>query len=186
MVRQLYRLGLPERRNQGNRYLKSPFPPAKQVCRPGDGLHYNFFRYCEPEAGRFVNPDPIGVDGCDNLYWFVPNVQIWVDFLGLAKGAANPVVKATIEVGKRVHKNYYFTLGGGYDFESSFRTKSGKLYRFDAIDYKNCIVRELKPDTKSGRCKGNKQLNNYVRVLNSEGPDSCKGKWKGILDLYKP
>ena len=34
--------------------------------------------------------------------------------------------------------------------------------------------------------QGNKQLNNYVRVLNSEGTNSCKGKWKGILDLYKP
>ena len=163
-----------------------PFRLQNQYCDRETGLHYNFFRYYEPDAGRFVNQDPIGLYGGENLYWFAPNVQIWVDFLGLAKGAANPVVKAAIEVGKRAHKNYSLTLGGGYDFESSFRTKSGKLYRFDAIDYKNCIVRELKPDTKSGRCKGNKQLNNYVRVLNSEGPDSCKGKWKGILDLYKP
>ena len=163
-----------------------PFRLQNQYADRETGLHYNFFRYYEPDAGRFVNQDPIGLYGGENLYWFAPNVQIWVDFLGLAKGAANPVVKAAIEVGKRAHKNYSLTLGGGYDFESSFRTKSGKLYRFDAIDYKNCIVRELKPDTKSGRCKGNKQLNNYVRVLNSEGPDSCKGKWKGILDLYKP
>ena len=163
-----------------------PFRLQNQYADRETGLHYNFFRYYEPDAGRFVNQDPIGLEGGENLYWFAPNVQIWVDFLGLAKGAANPVVKAAIEVGKRAHKNYSLTLGGGYDFESSFRTKSGKLYRFDAIDYKNCIVRELKPDTKSGRCKGNKQLNNYVRILNSEGPNSCKGKWKGILDLYKP
>ena len=163
-----------------------PFRLQNQYADRETGLHYNFFRYYEPDAGRFVNQDPIGLMGGENLYWFAPNVQIWVDFLGLAKGAANPVVKAAIEVGKRAHKNYSLTLGGGYNFESSFRTKSGKLYRFDAIDYKNCLVRELKPDTKSGRCKGNKQLNNYVRILNSEGPDSCKGKWKGILDLYKP
>ena len=32
-----------------------------------------------------MNQDPIGLDGCDNLYWFAPNVQGWVDFLGLAK-----------------------------------------------------------------------------------------------------
>ena len=163
-----------------------PFRLQNQYADRETGLHYNFFRYYEPDAGRFVNQDPIGLMGGENLYWFAPNVQIWVDFLGLAKGAANPVVKAAIEVGKRAHKNYSLTLGGGYNFESSFRTKSGKLYRFDAIDYKNCLVRELKPDTKSGRCKGNKQLNNYVRILNSEVPDSCKGKWKGILDLYKP
>ena len=27
------------------------------------GLHYNFFRYYEPDAGRFVNQDPIGLEG---------------------------------------------------------------------------------------------------------------------------
>ncbi|WP_329605521.1 RHS repeat-associated core domain-containing protein [Streptococcus sp. GS001] len=32
------------------------------------GLHYNFFRYYEPNAGRFVNQDPIGLEGGDNIY----------------------------------------------------------------------------------------------------------------------
>ncbi|WP_410087923.1 RHS repeat-associated core domain-containing protein [Veillonella sp.] len=26
-------------------------------------MHYNFYRYYEPEAGRFVNQDPIGLLG---------------------------------------------------------------------------------------------------------------------------
>ena len=42
-------------------------------------------RYYEPEAGWFVNQDPIGLWGGENLYWFGPNAQVWVDFLGLAK-----------------------------------------------------------------------------------------------------
>ena len=41
-------------------------------------------RYYEPEAGRFVNQDPIGLDGGDNFYWFIPSVQAWLDPLGLA------------------------------------------------------------------------------------------------------
>ena len=41
-------------------------------------------RYYEPKAGRFVNQDPIGLDGGDNFYWFTPSVQAWVDPLGLA------------------------------------------------------------------------------------------------------
>ena len=49
------------------------------------GLHYNFFRYYEPEVGRFVNQDPIGLWGGENLYWFGPNAQVWMDFLNLAK-----------------------------------------------------------------------------------------------------
>ena len=48
------------------------------------GLHYNFFRYYEPDAGG-VNQDPIGLDGGDNLYLFAFNSQIWVDALGLPK-----------------------------------------------------------------------------------------------------
>ena len=40
--------------------------------------------YCDSEAGRFMNPDPIGLDGCDNLYWFASNAQIWIDYWGLA------------------------------------------------------------------------------------------------------
>ncbi|MGT2804046.1 RHS repeat-associated core domain-containing protein [Streptococcus infantis] len=45
-------------------------------------MHYNFFRYYEPDAGRFVNQDPIGLEGGFNVYQFAPNAQDWVDPLG--------------------------------------------------------------------------------------------------------
>ena len=48
------------------------------------GLHYNFFRYYEPDAGG-VNQNLIGLDGGDSLYLFAFNSQIWVDTLGLPK-----------------------------------------------------------------------------------------------------
>ena len=47
------------------------------------GLHYNFFRYYKPEVVRFVNQDPIELKSGENLYWFAPNVQRWIDPLGL-------------------------------------------------------------------------------------------------------
>ena len=40
-------------------------------------------RTLHADAGRFVNQDPIGLEGGDNLYWFAPNVKKWVDPLGL-------------------------------------------------------------------------------------------------------
>ena len=46
------------------------------------GLHYNFFRYYEPDAGRFVNQDPIGLAGGENFYQFSPNTQSWIVPLG--------------------------------------------------------------------------------------------------------
>ena len=40
-----------------------PFRLQNQYANRETGLHYNFFRYYEPEAGRFVNQDPIGLLG---------------------------------------------------------------------------------------------------------------------------
>ena len=38
-----------------------PFRLQNQYADRETGLHYNFFRYYEPEAGQFVNQDPIGL-----------------------------------------------------------------------------------------------------------------------------
>ena len=40
-------------------------------------------RYYEPEAGRFVNQDPIGLWVGFNVYQFASNVQGWLDILEL-------------------------------------------------------------------------------------------------------
>ncbi len=48
------------------------------------GLHYNRHRYYDPECGRFINQDPIGLLGGDNNYLYVPNPVTWVDPLGLS------------------------------------------------------------------------------------------------------
>jgi len=49
------------------------------------GLHYNRFRYSDPDAGRFISQDPIGGAGGINLYQYAPNPLVWVDPLGLRK-----------------------------------------------------------------------------------------------------
>ena len=52
-----------------------PFRLQNQYADRETGLHYNFSRYYEPEVGRFVNQDPIGLLGGENLYQFTPNAQ---------------------------------------------------------------------------------------------------------------
>jgi RHS repeat-associated protein len=47
------------------------------------GLHYYRFRYYDPDVGRFVSQDPIGLLGGDNLYAYAPNPTGWVDPFGL-------------------------------------------------------------------------------------------------------
>ncbi|MDK1250854.1 RHS repeat-associated core domain-containing protein [Cronobacter sakazakii] len=50
------------------------------------GLHYNLFRYYDPDCGRFTQHDPIGLAGGINLYQFAPNALGWVDPWGLKCG----------------------------------------------------------------------------------------------------
>ena len=43
------------------------------------GLHFNTFRFYDPEVGRFTTPDPVGLAGGLNLYQYSPNPFGWID-----------------------------------------------------------------------------------------------------------
>ena len=72
-----------ERGNPSNGSAYQPFRLQNQYCDEETGLHYNFFRYYEPECGRFINQDPIGLLGDENFYTYAFNITSWVDYLGL-------------------------------------------------------------------------------------------------------
>lgn len=48
------------------------------------GLHFNTFRFYDPDVGRFTTPDPVGLEGGSNLYQYAPNPIGWVDPTGLS------------------------------------------------------------------------------------------------------
>ncbi|MGK4003716.1 RHS repeat-associated core domain-containing protein [Sorangium sp. So ce1036] len=47
------------------------------------GLCYNRFRYYDPDAGRFISPDPLGLAGESKTYAYAPNTLLWLDPYGL-------------------------------------------------------------------------------------------------------
>ncbi|XXY48361.1 RHS repeat-associated core domain-containing protein [Sorangium sp. So ce269] len=50
------------------------------------GLHYNWHRYYDPEAGVYLSPEPIGLEGSLKPYADVDNYPVeWVDVDGLMK-----------------------------------------------------------------------------------------------------
>ncbi|MEU8682165.1 DUF6531 domain-containing protein [Streptomyces sp. NPDC048611] len=49
------------------------------------GLHYNFNRYYDPETGRYLSPDPLGLVPAANPYTYVEDPLAHTDPLGLAK-----------------------------------------------------------------------------------------------------
>ncbi|MFE7106139.1 DUF6531 domain-containing protein [Streptomyces sp. NPDC057575] len=55
-----------------------------QYFDPESGLHYNRHRHYDPESGRYLSPDPLGLIPAPNAVTYVDNPTRWIDPLGLA------------------------------------------------------------------------------------------------------
>ena len=62
-----------------------PFKFQGQSLDIETGLHYNRFRYYDSYVGMFVQRDPIGLLGGDNVFAYAPNPIMWIDVLGLSR-----------------------------------------------------------------------------------------------------
>jgi RHS repeat-associated protein len=62
--------------------VRAPFRFPGQMEDSDTGLFYNRYRTYDPETGRYLTPDPIGLDGGLNLYGYGPNPIAWIDPMG--------------------------------------------------------------------------------------------------------
>lgn len=65
--------------------MRNPIRFQGQYLDDETGLHYNRYRYYDPDTARYLSQDPIGLAGGDNFYQYATNPTIWLDPLGLAK-----------------------------------------------------------------------------------------------------
>ena len=68
-----------------------------QYCDTETGLHYNRYRYYDPDIAHYLTQDPIGFAGGVNLYQYAPSSTTWIDPLGLSKYVVIGEGQASVE-----------------------------------------------------------------------------------------
>ncbi|NDJ57433.1 type IV secretion protein Rhs [Enterobacteriaceae bacterium 4M9] len=143
--------------------VSNPLRFQGQYFDEESGLHYNRYRYYEPESGRYISQDPIGLMGGINVYQYVPNTLSWFDLLGLKCG--------TIEYRHKQKPNKVTNI------RELRRQIRGQVRAFNKI---------LKEEGMSGL---KKRINDYNSVLEKEGRDYVRGlgtAGEGKVWLHEP
>ncbi|WP_295628487.1 RHS repeat-associated core domain-containing protein [uncultured Nitrosomonas sp.] len=110
---------LPDEDPDGNSQLFEYHPRFPgQYFDKETNLHYNYFRYYEPETGRYISPDPIGLSGGLNIYGYaLQNPLTYTDPTGeavpalIAACAGNPACAAAVGAGVGALTGVLFDLG---------------------------------------------------------------------------
>jgi RHS repeat-associated protein len=91
------------------------------------GLHYNVFRYYDPDSARYLSPDPIEPAGGLNAFSWVPDPFQWVDPRGLAGVTCPPSIADDPELHRLWEEAMKKTAEEGKD--NGYTRLLGKLER---------------------------------------------------------
>jgi RHS repeat-associated protein len=82
--------------------VSNPFAFAGREFDPATGLYFNRARYYDPQLGRFISEDPIGLAGGVSLYGYAASDPVNLsDPSGLSPYAAGAAVEDTVPVNNR-------------------------------------------------------------------------------------
>ncbi|MGS8052879.1 RHS repeat domain-containing protein, partial [Escherichia marmotae] len=140
------------------------------------GLHYNLHRYYDPDVGRFIVTDPIGLNGGINLYAYAPNPLSWIDPLGL-KSCGPARTKHVPNRHIRRHNN----IGNSkFSLKERIKLRSKSKYRKPS-QYRKLEDRTMRDPSRvlhqsDGRIRYERD---YDRVIGTRGE-------KGHVTIYDP
>ncbi len=132
------------------------------------GLHYNTFRFYDPDVGRFVSPDPIGLLGGVNLYQYSPNPIGWIDPSGLSFMAL--VGRVIARTGQKFDGAEIYKFTGKIKVgDTTF--KKGDYFYLDQL-HKDHYEAFSKNDTSKGvfNLDGSQNEKKSARATNRKGP----------------
>ncbi|WP_339489405.1 RHS repeat-associated core domain-containing protein, partial [Pseudomonas rhizophila] len=140
------------------------------------GLHFNTFRFYDPDVGRFTTPDPIGLAGGFNLYLYAPNPYGWLDPQGLKSCGPN----RTRHVPNRHIRRHNNTSKSKFTAKEKTKLQAKSKYKKPS-QYKKLEDRTIRDPSRTiiqgdGRIRYERD---YDRVIGTRGE-------KGHVTIYDP
>ncbi|MFD6432140.1 RHS repeat-associated core domain-containing protein [Streptomyces venezuelae] len=176
-----------------------------QYFDPETGLHYNNQRYYDPEAARYVSPDPLGLAAAPNPSAYVHNPHRWADPLGLAPECTVDGYRKQTDhpLSRRIHigedgqvtitgkGSLYVNLSGDIRHTVEFRGEGGQIVQFKISEEFRDKIRKLAVPQKQPEGLGFtdaewKQLKKFYPEISdpTKGPD-LYGIPSGMLDEFR-
>jgi RHS repeat-associated protein len=159
------------RRQEGE--ADCPFRYQGQYEDAETGLYYNRFRYYDPEAGQYVSQDPIRLkSGQDNLYAYVPDINLYIDPLGLD---FTPEILTSGSVFRGVNPKQLLLSPSSRDIAHYVKTgKMPGISIFNDINIVSSLISSLNKKFKLGMSEAldidvSKLGKNLTAVLDTEG-----------------
>ena len=169
-----------------------------QVYDAETGMHYNYFRDYDPGAGRYVQSDPIGLEGGINPYVYVENAPTMkIDPLGLASSGWQPSSGlANLKSASKCVENAFLrnyadmraanTIGADKYFhckancEATRCAPMGEEYACNISDAREWFDQNIKHDPASASAAD--QAANQFGRNNAKNPGSCAQ----VCQPYRP
>ncbi|AVS67954.1 sugar-binding protein [Paracidovorax avenae] len=133
------------------------------------GLHYNTFRYYDPDLGAFTTPDPIGLAGGINLHQYAPNPIAWIDPWGWKRECGQGIHRTKHTPNRHVRRHN--ELGKSkISEENRIKLQEKSKYKKPA-QYKKLEDRTLRsPDRVIPQANGKTRYEkDYKRVIGTRG-----------------
>jgi RHS repeat-associated protein len=147
------------------------------------GLYYNMFRYYDPQLGRYIQSDPIGLAGGINTYAYVVNNPITtIDPFGLAKVCSRALSGFSAMYGDLRHVQLFYNDGSNSGFTTVGKPiDKGRYFKDDKGGYK-CEKKELNYDLL-------KEAENQAKTIfdganYNVGTNNCQDYVETVLRLY--
>ena len=115
--------------------IRNPIRFQGQYLDDETGLHYNRYRYYDPDTTRYLTQDPVGLIGGTNLYRYAPNPIAWADQLGLSNNNFGDRASIKNRVLRKITKSQEARNASNFQEHGNRESPPNRGFKEDPVDF---------------------------------------------------